>query len=64
MAKVALMVAIFSLIWALFLGPVAKYFYKSKKVAVDVVINLSGFALVGGPASQDHPKAVKTLKGS
>merc|ERR1711988_1571558 len=28
----------------------------------DTVINLTGFALVGGPASQDHPKAIKTLK--
>jgi cobalamin biosynthesis Mg chelatase CobN len=25
-------------------------------------INMTGFALVGGPASQDHPKAVATLK--
>merc|ERR1719379_2045125 len=32
------------------------------KSAIDVVINLTGFALVGGPASQDHPKAVATLQ--
>jgi magnesium chelatase subunit H len=31
-------------------------------VVVDSVINLTGFALVGGPASQDHPKAIATLK--
>jgi magnesium chelatase subunit H len=29
---------------------------------VDTTINLTGFALVGGPASQDHPKAIATLK--
>ena len=31
-------------------------------MVVDSVINLTGFALVGGPASQDHPKAIATLK--
>lgn len=46
-----------------FSGPVDEYFYTSNgEVAVDSVINLTGFALVGGPASQDHPKAVETLK--
>ena len=47
-----------------FSGPIDEYFYKSDKttVVVDSVINLTGFALVGGPASQDHPKAVETLK--
>eukprot|EP01038_Epipyxis_sp_PR26KG_P010990 gene10990-14764_t len=46
-----------------FSGPVDEYFYNSnKKVVVDSIINLTGFALVGGPASQDHPKAVETLK--
>ncbi len=46
-----------------FSGPVKDYFYdKSGNVVVDAVINLTGFALVGGPASQDHPKAVETLK--
>ena len=29
---------------------------------VDVVISLTGFALVGGPARQDHPKAIEVLK--
>jgi magnesium chelatase subunit H len=49
-----------------FSGPIEEYFYSagtSKKVIVDSVINLTGFALVGGPASQDHPKAIATLKG-
>ena len=46
-----------------FSGPVKEYFYRVGGVAVDAVINLTGFALVGGPASQDHPKAVDTLKG-
>jgi len=38
------------------------YFYYAGKTLVDVVINLTGFALVGGPATQDHPKAISTLK--
>ncbi|MGF1490176.1 MAG: magnesium chelatase subunit H [Prochloraceae cyanobacterium] len=29
---------------------------------VDAVISLTGFALVGGPARQDHPKAIESLK--
>jgi magnesium chelatase subunit H len=29
---------------------------------VDSVVSLTGFALVGGPARQDHPKAIETLK--
>lgn len=46
-----------------FSGPVDEFFYDSNgKAVVDSVINLTGFALVGGPASQDHPKAVATLK--
>jgi len=45
-----------------FSGPVKEYFYRSGAVAVDTVINLTGFALVGGPASQDHPKAIDMLK--
>lgn len=46
-----------------FSGPVNEYFYAkgSADAEVDSVINLTGFALVGGPASQDHPKAVETL---
>lgn len=42
-------------------GPVEEFFYKNGKKVVDTVINLSGFSLVGGPAAQDHPKAVATL---
>ena len=45
-----------------FSGPVEEYYYNGRgDVVVDSVINLTGFALVGGPASQDHPKAVATL---
>ncbi len=29
---------------------------------VDGVVSLTGFALVGGPARQDHPKAIESLK--
>ncbi|MGA7933145.1 MAG: magnesium chelatase subunit H, partial [Kovacikia sp.] len=29
---------------------------------VDVVVSLTGFALVGGPARQDHPKAIESLQ--
>lgn len=29
---------------------------------VDVTVSLTGFALVGGPARQDHPKAIDSLK--
>jgi len=29
---------------------------------VDVIISLTGFALVGGPARQDHPKAIESLR--
>ena len=29
---------------------------------VDSAVSLTGFALVGGPARQDHPKAIETLK--
>ena len=43
-----------------FSGPVEDYFTKGA-VVPDSVINLTGFALVGGPASQDHDKAVETL---
>ena len=46
-----------------FSGPVEEYFYdENGKPIVDTVINLTGFALVGGPASQDHDKASKVLK--
>lgn len=47
-----------------FSGPVKKFFYDpiSKKPFVDSVVSLTGFALVGGPASQDHPKAIQALQ--
>jgi len=46
-----------------FSGPVEDYFYnKSGGQVVDTVVNLTGFALVGGPASQDHKKAAAVLK--
>jgi len=46
-----------------FSGPVEEYFYDAQgKPIVDTVINLTGFALVGGPASQDHKKAAQVLK--
>ena len=44
-----------------FSGPVDEFYYSNGNVIVDSVINLTGFALVGGPASQDHPKAIATL---
>jgi magnesium chelatase subunit H len=51
-----------------FSKPVDAYFWDSsiKGVApvqlVDTVVSLTGFALVGGPARQDHPKAIDSLK--
>jgi magnesium chelatase subunit H len=46
-----------------FSGPLEEYFYDaSGKPIVDTVVNLTGFALVGGPASQDHKKAASVLK--
>lgn len=39
-----------------------EYFISNGKSVVDTCINLTGFALVGGPASQDHAKAVSTLE--
>jgi cobalamin biosynthesis Mg chelatase CobN len=47
-----------------FSGPVNKYFYdplNQDKSFVDIVVSLTGFALVGGPARQDAPKAVTAL---
>lgn len=35
-----------------FSGPVEEYFISGGKSVVDTCINLTGFALVGGPASQ------------
>ena len=42
-----------------FSGPMESYFYNpiSKNPMVDAVVSLTGFALVGGPAKQDSPKA-------
>jgi magnesium chelatase subunit H len=49
-----------------FSKPVDAFFYdttlKEPKSLVDAVISLTGFALVGGPARQDHPKAIESLK--
>jgi len=46
-----------------FSGPIEDYFYDSNgKPIVDTIVNLTGFALVGGPASQDHAKASQVLK--
>jgi len=38
------------------------YYFINGKAIVDATINLTGFALVGGPATQDHPKAIASLK--
>ncbi|WKT83675.1 MULTISPECIES: magnesium chelatase subunit H [unclassified Thermosynechococcus] len=48
-----------------FSTPLEKFFYdpvNPQKPIVDVVVSLTGFALVGGPAKQDHAKAVAALK--
>ena len=47
-----------------FSKPVDAYFgaTEEKPAIVDVVVSLTGFALVGGPARQDHPKAIESLK--
>jgi len=45
-----------------FSKPIDEYFFLNGKAIVDVTINLTGFALVGGPATQDHPKAIASLK--
>jgi len=49
-----------------FSKPVEAYFWqkevKGEKPFIDVAISLTGFALVGGPARQDHPKAIEALK--
>ncbi len=51
-----------------FSKPVDEYFYLPSKngneptTIVDAVVSLTGFALVGGPARQDHPKAIESLK--
>jgi len=48
-----------------FSAPVKKFFYDplgSGRTYVDTVVSLTGFALVGGPARQDAPKAITALK--
>ncbi|NES80465.1 MAG: magnesium chelatase subunit H [Moorea sp. SIO2B7] len=53
-----------------FSKPVDAYFWESPVnkggisplPIVDTIISLTGFALVGGPARQDHPKAIESLK--
>ncbi len=48
-----------------FSKPVNEFFYdplNKDKPLVDGVVSLTGFALVGGPARQDHPKAIESLK--
>ncbi|MCW6034737.1 magnesium chelatase subunit H [Spirulina subsalsa FACHB-351] len=51
-----------------FSKPVDEYFWDKRVKGVestpfvDVVVSLTGFALVGGPARQDHPKAIDSLK--
>ncbi len=52
-----------------FSKPVDAYFYDPLSQndshpipIVDVVVSLTGFALVGGPARQDHPKAIESLQ--
>ncbi|MBD1824937.1 magnesium chelatase subunit H [Cyanobacteria bacterium FACHB-DQ100] len=47
-----------------FSKPVDAFFYDpiTGSSIVDVVVSLTGFALVGGPARQDHPKAIEALR--
>jgi magnesium chelatase subunit H len=48
-----------------FSKPVDAFFYdpiSKSNAIVDAVVSLTGFALVGGPARQDHPKAIESLK--
>ena len=48
-----------------FSKPVISYFFdplNPNQALVDAAVSLTGFALVGGPARQDHPKAIETLK--
>ena len=48
-----------------FSKPVNAFFYdplNPEQPLVDGIVSLTGFALVGGPARQDHPKAIESLK--
>ncbi|CAN6247818.1 unnamed protein product [Urochloa humidicola] len=47
-----------------FSGPVQRYLVDpvTGKPFVNAVVSLTGFALVGGPARQDHPKAIAALQ--
>ena len=48
-----------------FSRPVNQFFYdplNPEVTLVDGVVSLTGFALVGGPARQDHPKAIEALQ--
>ena len=51
-----------------FSKPVDEYFWDKSLpgveplALVDAVVSLTGFALVGGPARQDHPKAIESLQ--
>jgi magnesium chelatase subunit H len=48
-----------------FSKPLEAYFFDpidKNNAIVDAVVSLTGFALVGGPARQDHPKAIDVLK--
>lgn len=51
-----------------FSKPVDEYFWDTPpkgiqpQPLVDAVVSLTGFALVGGPARQDHPKAIDSLQ--
>lgn len=47
-----------------FSGPAERYFINpiDGKPFVNAVVSLTGFALVGGPARQDHPRAIEALR--
>mmetsp|Transcript_3193 Transcript_3193/g.5538 ORF Transcript_3193/g.5538 Transcript_3193/m.5538 type:complete len:1396 (-) Transcript_3193:415-4602(-) len=44
--------------------PMNRFFYYpgTDEANIDCVVSLTGFALVGGPAKQDHPRAIAALK--
>lgn len=46
-----------------FSGPVERYLVDpvTRKPFIHSVVSLTGFALVGGPARQDHPRAIEAL---